>query len=80
MTLTRKTLLIAIGTLLCLLAFLSFFSRTILLETFRQLEVSDTKDMVERGASAIIISVLKKPCALHTAWDMKWVAQNAHRY
>ncbi len=71
MMLRQKTLFIICITILGLLTFLYFFSRTAILRSFSQLEEQDTRQNLERGMSALTdqLSSLSRTTRDYSNWD-----------
>ena len=71
MMLRRKTLLIICVTLIGLLGFLYFFSRTVILRSFSKLEEQDIRQNLERGISALSdeLSALGRTTQDYSSWD-----------
>jgi diguanylate cyclase (GGDEF)-like protein len=71
MMLRQKTLLIICATLIGLLGFLYFFSRTVILRSFSQLEEQDAHQNLDRGVSALSddLSSLDRTTKDYSSWD-----------
>src|ERR1051326_7474719 len=71
MMLRKKTLLIICATLVGLLGFLYFFSRTVILRSFSQLEEQDARQNLDRGMSALSdeLSSLGRTTRDYSSWD-----------
>src|SRR5256885_3854622 len=71
MMLRKKTLLIICATLIGLLGFLYFFSRTVILRSFSQLEEQDARQNLDRGMSALSdeLSSLGRTTKDYSSWD-----------
>ena len=71
MMLRKKTLLIICVTLIGLLGFLYFFSRTVILRSFSELEEQDARQNLDRGMSAFSdeLSSLGRTTKDYSSWD-----------
>src|ERR1041384_3705648 len=71
MMLRKKTLLIICATLVGLLGFLYFFSRTVILRSFSQLEEQDARQNLDRSMSALSdeLSSLGRTTRDYSSWD-----------
>jgi diguanylate cyclase (GGDEF)-like protein len=69
--LRRKTLLIICVTLVSLLGFLYFFSRTVILRSFSKLEEQDMRQNLDRGISSLSddLSALGRTTQDYASWD-----------
>ena len=69
--LRRKTLLIICVTLVSLLGFLYFFSRTVILRSFSKLEEQDMRQNLDRGISSLSdeLSGLGRTTQDYSSWD-----------
>jgi diguanylate cyclase (GGDEF)-like protein len=79
--LRKKTFFIIGATLIALLGFLYFFSRTVILRSFKQLEEHDARRNFDRGMSALLddVSNLDGTTKDYSSWDNTYAFVQGNR-